>query len=261
MSVTAFSYGQLRQLEKTLSWTESTLDMTGALVTERAEVIEIFRDPSLLPEMEDITRWMRIPVIGRTGLIAYLDYAANCMEALKLPGMHRIARLREIDEDMQNLSFVHVAGKMMAPAMARVAEVDLRCRAHIGLARTALAIERYRLVKGELPERLEELVGEYLEGVPIDPFDGKPIKYKRTQPGYVLWSIGEDGEDNGGVERDKEKRDQPWDVTFIVTRRRIRHMLSSRPEQIPTCRDECSGGIWLRQSRQCHAGCMRLTDA
>jgi hypothetical protein len=65
---------------------------------------------------------------------------------------------------------------------------------------------------------LEELVPEYLEAVPIDPFDDKPIKYKRTEPGYVLWIVGEDGEDNGGVERDKKKKDQPYDLKFIVTR-------------------------------------------
>ena len=96
LSATAFSDGQLRRLDDMLSRTEESLDMTDALATDRAGVIEIFQDPSLLPEMEDITRWMRMPLIGRTGLIDYLDYTADCMQALELSGMQRIMRLHEI---------------------------------------------------------------------------------------------------------------------------------------------------------------------
>ena len=222
LSVTVFSDEQLRQMDEMLSRTKESLDMTDGLVAERAEVIDVFQDPSLGEEiwqgMEEVTRLMKIPVIGKTGLIDYLDYMADYMEALKLSGMQRIVRLHEIEKEMENQSVLHIVGKAMAPAVARVAEIDLRRRTRIDLARTALAIERYRLAKGELPEKLEELVGEYVEAVPVDPFDDKAIRYERTEPGYALWSVGEDGEDNGGKERDEKKRNEPHDVTFIVRR-------------------------------------------
>jgi hypothetical protein len=222
LSVTEFSDGQLRQMDEMLSRTRESLDMTDGLVAERAEVINVFQDPSLGEEiwqgMEEVTNLMKIPVIGKTGLIDYLDYMADCMEALKLSGIQQIVRLHEIEKEMENQSVLHVVGKAMAPSIARIAEIDLQRRSHIDLARTALAIERYRLAKGELPGGLEELVVEYMEAVPIDPFDGKPIKYKRAERGYLLYSVGMDGKDDGGKERTTKKRSETYDSTFIVTR-------------------------------------------
>ncbi len=79
-------------------------------------------------------------------------------------------------------------------------------------------MERYRLARGKLAEQLRELVPQYLEQVPIDPFDGQPIRYRCTAPGYRLHSILEDGQDNGGRERGEVKSGEPYDGCFIVTR-------------------------------------------
>jgi hypothetical protein len=54
--------------------------------------------------------------------------------------------------------------------------------------------------------------------VPIDPFDGQPVRYRCTDPGYVLYSILEDGQDNGGRERGDVQSGEPYDWCFIVTR-------------------------------------------
>jgi hypothetical protein len=82
-------------------------------------------------------------------------------------------------------------------------------------ARTGLAVERFRLGEGGLPGNLSELVPGHLDEVPNDPFDGKPLRYKRLDPGYVVYSIGRDGDDDGGEERDR--RDD-GDIAFHVTR-------------------------------------------
>lgn len=47
----------------------------------------------------------------------------------------------------------------------------LRCAA------TACAVERFHLKYKKLPEKLKQLVPEFLERVPLDPFDGKPLRY------------------------------------------------------------------------------------
>lgn len=63
-----------------------------------------------------------------------------------------------------------------------------------------LAVLEYRLERGELPDRLEQLTPEFLDELPIDPFDSedRPLRYVRTGDGYLIYSIGEDGKDNGG---------------------------------------------------------------
>ncbi|MGQ9649354.1 MAG: hypothetical protein ACUVXJ_04525 [Phycisphaerae bacterium] len=68
---------------------------------------------------------------------------------------------------------------------------------------TVLAVAAYRNDHGRFPESLDELVPRYLEAVPMDPFTSQPLRYRLdTEEGYRLYSVGEDGKDDGGVERD-----------------------------------------------------------
>jgi hypothetical protein len=42
-----------------------------------------------------------------------------------------------------------------------------------------------------------------LAKVPADPYDGKPLRYRRLKDGVVIYCIGPDGKDDGGTfERD-----------------------------------------------------------
>lgn len=69
----------------------------------------------------------------------------------------------------------------------------------------ALAFERYRIKTGQPPATLEELVPEFLESMPIDPFDGQPLRYRRSEKGYVVYSISENLQDEGGVRNAQDK--------------------------------------------------------
>ena len=64
---------------------------------------------------------------------------------------------------------------------------------------TASAIERHRLAHQRLPETLEQLGDGFLKEVPFDYFAKKPMTYRRLgDAGYVLYSIGSNGTDDGG---------------------------------------------------------------
>jgi hypothetical protein len=67
------------------------------------------------------------------------------------------------------------------------------------IALMACAVERYRLLEsGRLPERLDQLVPDFVPGVLGDPFDGRPLRYAVRADGYVLYSVGPDkGDDDG----------------------------------------------------------------
>lgn len=70
----------------------------------------------------------------------------------------------------------------------------------IALAHTALALERYHVAKGAYPESLAALVPEFISKLPLDHFDGQPLRYRRTADGkYLLYSIGADKKDDGGA--------------------------------------------------------------
>jgi hypothetical protein len=73
-------------------------------------------------------------------------------------------------------------------------------------AAAALAVRWYAVDhNGQLPAKLEDLVPAYLPRLPRDyQADNQPLKYRAGQDA-ILWSVGEDGIDSGGRERDPTK--------------------------------------------------------
>ncbi len=64
---------------------------------------------------------------------------------------------------------------------------------------TAIALKRHKLRHGNFPADLAALVPEFLPAVPLDPVNAQPLHYKPNADGtFLLYSIGEDAEDNGG---------------------------------------------------------------
>lgn len=61
--------------------------------------------------------------------------------------------------------------------------------------RITLALRAHRDRHRRWPARLEELVPEFLEAVPRDPFGGAPFRYECTPEGWRFWSAGPAGRD------------------------------------------------------------------
>lgn len=72
-------------------------------------------------------------------------------------------------------------------------------RARLGQLACALALRAYRLEHRRWPEALADLVPGYLSAVPDDPFtDGRPLRFRPGGAGFGVYSVGPDGEDDGG---------------------------------------------------------------
>lgn len=85
-----------------------------------------------------------------------------------------------------------------------ILENKFELQSHIEATRTAIACELYRRKYGELPESLNTLVPDFLESVPSDPFDGKPLRYDKQKK--IIYSVGENLIDSGGIgEREIKK--------------------------------------------------------
>jgi hypothetical protein len=83
------------------------------------------------------------------------------------------------------------------------------------LMRVAYAITRYRSKHGKDPANLEALVPDFLTHVPLDPFDGKPLRMRAGTPGIVLYSVGPDFELNRD-EEEKEVKSPKGTIEFRV---------------------------------------------
>ncbi len=70
-----------------------------------------------------------------------------------------------------------------------------------------IGLELYRREHGDWPGALGELVPGYLPSVPLDRLTGEPVRYLILEDGPVVYSLGVDGDDDGGrppVDQDGE---------------------------------------------------------
>ena len=214
---------QLTGLQQQLNHVYQDERITRGLIGERCFNVELFRNiydvdlgqmtyPSPPPKIP------RMPGVKDRNFAMSLKLIRQYIDAMKLPAHQQLSRYREIAAKVDKLSAsFYSLTKMCTRQLEQVALIDLKYTAQIDCARVALGIERYRLAKGALPKVLDDLVPRYIDEVPIDPFDGKPVRYKLTEPGYIVYSIGEDGTDEGGLEKDKvAKKGDPHDWPFIV---------------------------------------------
>ena len=121
---------------------------------------------------------------------------------------------------MKATKYPYILSGLLLPALGKAFNKDAGNIALLRAAQTALAIERYRLAHdNQPPESLQNLLPDFLSAVPIDPFDGQPLRFKKPGKGYVVYSVGSDREDDGGKEKQPgDKSDSGYDLTFSVTR-------------------------------------------
>jgi hypothetical protein len=110
-------------------------------------------------------------------------------------------RNRELEKVLSSPleSYRHLGSGVMIPNVYKASSVCVRNETQRRLTVTALALARYRLRTGKYPESLEALVPDFLAAVPLDLMSAKPLCYRLNSDGsYVLYSVGEDGQDDGG---------------------------------------------------------------
>jgi hypothetical protein len=174
--------------------------------------------------VESITFWF-IDTFPSTLLKYYPEYLrhmSRCVDISKLPIHERTAKMQEWEADCKNTKNPVI--KLLGLASSKVSQAECRNQAMLRSAMVALACERYRLKQKDRdnawPASLDVLVKEkLLAAIPADPMDGKPIRYRRTKEGIVVYSIGLDMTDNQG-NIDPERVHEPgvdigfrlWDV-------------------------------------------------
>ena len=82
----------------------------------------------------------------------------------------------------------------------------------------AIGLELYRRRTGYWPTELPELVPDLLPAVPVDRFDGNPLRYRVIDGMPLVYSIGSDGKDDGGrAPQDAAGHSQPHLAKFVDT--------------------------------------------
>jgi hypothetical protein len=230
---TEFTDEQLADLSQTIINAEDPCAMSRAFVGERCAGLSIFKMPAAkIPSVLDMAgnsphplgafaiSLYRFAGLADMDAVIYLDIMNDYIKALKLAPEQRRKAVEAAEARLEKISRIHVLLHIIMPALSRCTTIDIRIAAQLRTAQTGLAVQRYRLAADKIPDTLAELVPAYLDAVPKDPFDGKDLRYKKLETGFVVYSIGEDGSDDGGKEKPRERTHPPapWDVTFIVQR-------------------------------------------
>ncbi|MBN2588531.1 MAG: hypothetical protein JXA96_01610 [Sedimentisphaerales bacterium] len=189
-----------------------TMDM---IMHPKSSYFDPVKDPVLFAFPPILSIYKAIG-INDSDAIILLKITDDVIKAYNLPAHQRIEASKALDSEINSILSKHVLLRRFAPSFGRMIILDLRNIAELRITQTALAIERYRLANNKLPESLEEIVPDYLDSIPLDPYDGKEIRYKKLDRGFVVYSIGEDQIDDGGKEYPRDKSDSTYDITFII---------------------------------------------
>lgn len=138
------------------------------------------------------------PGILLGGYPEYLRTMNEQVKVAKLKDVERDEAFRKLEEKVR-ANRTNLLVRMLMPPTTKVAEVSQWSQAMLRTAAVAVAAERSRLQHDHWPTDVKELIHEGLiKQEYTDPYDGKPLRWKRTLTGLIVYSIGKDKIDNGG---------------------------------------------------------------
>ena len=240
------------------AWTPTTLretllQLTGVRarsgkVSEALKVayLMVFRalvDPMELPDMSGIEGTLT-SLPGR--VILWIEkakaranvnmYFARAIAAVDVSPPRRASREWQARLHAQLLPTMYE--KLLRPAVSQAYEAYRRRQFRLGAAQLALALVLHKLDKGTYPGRLDELVPDYLDALPADPYarggsfgfarvpilgvtySGVGLKLRRDvdaeaaargPKAWMLYSVAADGRDDGGALSWRGRDDVPGD--------------------------------------------------
>jgi hypothetical protein len=110
-----------------------------------------------------------------------------------------------------------IAGMMVEPGhlpWTYMLTAQTRFESQQRLMTVALALAAYRARYEEYPSELAELVPDYLGDLPLDPYSDGPLIYRRNGVGFLLYAVGPNLVDDGGV--DINENDDDFDLLLRV---------------------------------------------
>jgi hypothetical protein len=107
---------------------------------------------------------------------------------------------------------------LLLPATTAGVTAEDRCSMQFELTKLAFVLAAYRADHDAYPIKLTNLVPKYVANLPKDIFfNDSELHYRQESNGYVLYSVGMNGKDDGGngLEDVKERSNENWDDLVV----------------------------------------------
>jgi hypothetical protein len=106
----------------------------------------------------------------------------------------RKVMIEETAAEEKHTSLDYMMNKILLPVFDQAALACCKERSDLALTRAVVDLFKYRVRRGTFPDRLGELPRKY-----VDAFDNKPLRYRKTAAGFLIYSIDRDLRDDGGM--------------------------------------------------------------
>jgi hypothetical protein len=142
--------------------------------------------PKRLAELVEEVRAVYEPLRG----IFVADYAEAKQKAAEIE--------HKPPEDEYRTTLTGILWNNLASSLWRVAIVQRRLVAQRRACHVVLHLHAYRAEHGQWPEKLQQALHGQAERYGLDPFSNRPFGYKLKDGEPWLWTVGENGVDDGG---------------------------------------------------------------
>ncbi|GEM_PF-5697218 len=139
-----------------------------------------------------------------------LRYLTDVLRALEMPEPQRAARWNELDQQARNAPG---AARLLIGTHHGIYKGHRRIEARTRCAIAGLAAERFRHDQERWPKSLAELCPKFLDKIPDDPYAGKPLQFRRTGDGIVIYSVGPDGKQSG-MNQENLAANRPGSISY-----------------------------------------------
>jgi hypothetical protein len=109
------------------------------------------------------------------------------------------ALFRRINGPWRNLMMTGVIRAQRQASLRQMKKSEQLHKVMNVLLQTHLALRIYQVEHQQFPKKLDQLVPQFFEQAPLDQFSGGPLLYLPKSGGYLLYSVGPNGVDDGGI--------------------------------------------------------------
>lgn len=185
-----------------------------SLESERASMFDCYnrlenKNSSLLKEFygNSVLGWLAQPLL-KVDFMYAMRFMDETEDLIKRNYFESKKDFSPLIERIETRAPWNVFSLMLVPNGESAFLKEQVLEANILVAAAGIACRLFRVQYGVFPESLSMLAPEFLPGVPLDPFSGLPLVYKKTGSGIKIYSVGSNMRDDNGAET--------WEITKLV---------------------------------------------
>ncbi|MBU4199587.1 MAG: hypothetical protein KKE37_05300 [Verrucomicrobia bacterium] len=158
--------------------------------------------PDICPRLMAWTFVVIRPVLKKD-YIVYLKLVPEIQRRFEIPyyQIADIMKQKPIEERIP--SYAMFSRILLSPSYEKVRERVAVHQAEVEVCRVGLALKLFKQKSGAYPDVPDKLAPEFMESVPVDPFTGKPLVYRKAGDGFLLYSLGPNLKDDSGKPRSR----------------------------------------------------------